>query len=152
MDTGNGFSSFSSNYSESRIEYYSSKFSRGPRRYRRVCRHPLLGFFWALPRVRCNSFLSQFVVCVYLPTLPRAADHPVRHQFSLQIVNRNSEVMRDYWDTQYFQGVSPSYALASVEALIQFVASTPGVTDNVPAHSVNAQVKILMLLPLAPLP
>ena len=84
------------------------------------------------------------------------ADHPVRQQFSLQIFNRSPEDMRDYWDTQYFQGVSPPYALASEEAVIQFVASTPGAIGYVSAHSVNGsvngQVKVLMLLPLSSLP
>ncbi len=80
------------------------------------------------------------------------ADHPVRQQFSLQIFNRTPEDMRDYWDTQYFQGVSPPYALASEEAVIQFVASTPGAIGYVPASTINGiseQVKALILLPLA---
>ena len=86
------------------------------------------------------------------------ADHPVRHQFSLHIFNRLPEDMRDYWNTQYFQGVSPPYALASAEAVIQFVASTPGAIGYVPARLVNGhvevprQVKILMLLPASPRP
>ena len=80
------------------------------------------------------------------------ADHPVRQQFSLQIFNRSPEDMRDYWNIQYFHGVSPPYALASEEAVIQFVASTPGAIGYVPARSVNGQVKVLMLLPLSSLP
>ena len=84
-----------------------------------------------------------------------AAEHPIRRQFSVYIFNRSPEDMQDYWDTQYFHGVSPPYALASEEAVIQFVASTPGAIGYVPANIVNEvngfnqQVKVLMLLPLS---
>ena len=81
-----------------------------------------------------------------------SADHPVRQQFSVYIFNRTPEDMREYWDTQYFHGVSPPYMLASEEAVIQFVASTPGAIGYVPANTVNGsngQVKVLLLLPFA---
>lgn len=81
-----------------------------------------------------------------------SADHPVRQQFSLYLFNRTPEDMQEFWDTQYFHGVSPPYVLASEEAVIQFVASTPGAIGYVPAAMVNGsngQVKVLLLLPLA---
>ena len=81
-----------------------------------------------------------------------AAEHPIRRQFSVHIFNQSPEDMQDYWDTQYFHGVSPPYALASEEAVVQFVANTPGAIGYVPASIVNGltgQVKVLLLLPLS---
>ena len=76
------------------------------------------------------------------------ADHPLRQKFSLQVFNKLPEEMQEYWDEQYFQGVSPPYVLASVAAVLQFVASTPGAIGYVDAVTVNEQVKVLLLLSL----
>lgn len=86
-----------------------------------------------------------------------SADHPIRQQFSLEVFNSTPEDQREYWDTQYFHGVSPPYALASAEAVLQFVASTPGAIGYLALSAVqsiktNEQVKVLMLLPPAAAP
>jgi ABC-type phosphate transport system substrate-binding protein len=80
------------------------------------------------------------------------ADHPLRRQFSLQVFNRPPEEMQDYWNTQYFHGVSPPYVLASEQAVLEFVANTPGAIGYVNARVLNGQVKVLMYLPLSSSP
>ena len=54
--------------------------------------------------------------------------------------------MLDYWNTQYFQGVSPPYVLASEDAVLEFVATTPGSIGYVSTRALNGGVKVLMHL------
>ena len=76
-----------------------------------------------------------------------SAAHPVRVQFSRLVFGRSPEDMQDYWNTRYFQGVSPPYVLASEDAVLAFVASTPGSIGYVSARFLNGQVKVLTYLP-----
>ena len=72
---------------------------------------------------------------------------PVRDAFSRTIVRMSDERTQDYWDKQYFQGVSPPYVLASDEAVVRFVAATPGAVGYVASCHVDASVHVVMLLP-----
>ena len=74
------------------------------------------------------------------------ASHPVRIQFSHLVFHRSPEDMQDYWNTQYFQGVSPPYVLASEDAVLEFVATTPGSIGYVSTRVLNGGVKVLMHL------
>ncbi len=74
------------------------------------------------------------------------ATHPVRIQFSYVVFERPPEDMQNYWNTQYFQGVSPPYVLASEDAVLEFVAKTPGSIGYVSANILNGKVKALMYL------
>ena len=76
------------------------------------------------------------------------AEHPVRTQFSLEVFDKPPEDMQDYWNAQYFQGVSPPYVLASEDAVLEFVATTPGAIGYVSAGILNGQVQVLMHLPI----
>ena len=73
----------------------------------------------------------------------------MRQQFSLQVFNKPPEDMQDYWNTQYFHGVSPPYVFASEEAVLEFVTNTPGAIGYVNTRILNGQVKVLILLPLS---
>ena len=75
-----------------------------------------------------------------------SAEHPVRLQFSRLIFDKLPRDMQDYWNTRYFQGVSPPYVLASEDAVLAFVASTPGSIGYVPARILNGKVKVLTYL------
>jgi ABC-type phosphate transport system substrate-binding protein len=54
------------------------------------------------------------------------ANHAVRRAFSQLVFGLSPEDMDGYWREQYFHGELPPYVLGSEEAMIRFVASTPG--------------------------
>ena len=75
-----------------------------------------------------------------------SAEHPVRMQFSRLVFDKSPEDMQDYWNARYFQGVSPPYTLASEDAVLAFVASTPGSIGYVSARILNGKVKVITYL------
>jgi ABC-type phosphate transport system substrate-binding protein len=83
---------------------------------------------------------------VNLPTT-----HPLRRAFSQTILGQTPEALEDYWREMYFHGVLPPYVLASEEAVILFVGSTPGaigyVSACVPEHGVDVVLMVGELLP-----
>jgi len=52
--------------------------------------------------------------------------HPLRRNFSQNILGMPPEALEDYWKEMYFHGVLPPHVLASEEAVALFVSSTPG--------------------------
>lgn len=74
-------------------------------------------------------------------------DSPLREAFSHSVLRMPEARMQDYWDKQYFQGVSPPYVLGSDEAVVSFVSATPGAVGYVASCHANATVHVLMLLP-----
>ncbi len=92
-----------------------------------------------------------------LRTLPRGgrlvpvnlpADDPLRSAFSVAVFDLEPAAMDAYWNERYFHGVSPPHVVASVEAMLRFVAATPGAIGYVPACAMDARVRMLMILPL----
>jgi ABC-type phosphate transport system substrate-binding protein len=81
------------------------------------------------------------IVPVNLP-----ASHPLRRNFSRWVFDKTPEEMQDYWNDQYFHGVVPPPVLASEEAVLRFVASTPGAIGYVSACTVDRRVEILALV------
>lgn len=79
--------------------------------------------------------------------------HPLRRAFSQSILGHPPEAMEDYWRERYFHGVLPPHVLASEEAVVIFVSSTPGavgyVSACVPEQGVNV---ILMVGEVPPCP
>jgi hypothetical protein len=75
-----------------------------------------------------------------------AASHPLRRVFSLRIFGQNPEELEDYWRDMYFHGVQPPFVLGSEEAVIRFVASTPGAIGYVSSCLVDNRVSIVMRL------
>ena len=84
------------------------------------------------------------IVPVNLP-----ADHPLRRSFSRLVLGALPEELGAYWNAQYFHGIAPPYVLASEEAVLRFVATTPGAIGYVSAAAVNGQVAVLLYLPLS---
>lgn len=72
------------------------------------------------------------------------ANHPLRRWFSQAVLKQSPEDMESYWQGQYFNGVSPPFVLASEEAVIRFVASTPGAIGYVSACLVDRRVSVVM--------
>jgi ABC-type phosphate transport system substrate-binding protein len=79
--------------------------------------------------------------------------HPLRRAFSQSILGHPPEAMEEYWREMYFHGVLPPHVLASEEAVILFVSSTPGaigyLSSCVPEHKVNV-VLVVGELPSCP--
>ena len=89
---------------------------------------------------------GEKIIPVNLP-----AAYPLRRHFSRLVLGLLPEDMEAYWNEQYFHGISPPYVLASEEAVLQFVATTPGAIGYVSAAAVNDRVHVLLYLPLTAL-
>lgn len=100
-----------------------------------------------------NVYLKRIFVDsdgVKLTPVNLPADSPLRDAFTKTIVHMSERPMQDYWDKQYFQGVSPPYVLASDAAVVRFVAATPGAVGYVASCHADASIRVVMLLPLPP--
>ena len=60
------------------------------------------------------------------------ATTPLRRAFSQVLFGQPPEAMADFWDEQYFQGVSPPTVQTSPAALLRFVQRTPGALGYLP--------------------
>ncbi len=81
---------------------------------------------------------GQALVPVNLP-----GSHGLRRAFSRAMFNREPAEMEAYWNERYFHGVAPPHVVASVEAMLRFVAATDGAIGYVPACAVDARVKVV---------
>ena len=72
--------------------------------------------------------------------------HPLRRAFSLSILGNLPEQMEDYWREMYFHGVLPPHVLASEEAVILFVASTPGAIGYVSTCLPDRKVSVALIV------
>lgn len=74
------------------------------------------------------------------------ASHPLRRNFSRWVFGSTPEGMQDYWNDQYFHGVVPPPVLASEEAVLRFVSSTPGAVGYVSVCLVDSRVVVLAIV------
>jgi len=75
-------------------------------------------------------------------------DNPLRRAFSQRVLGSPPEGLVQYWNAMYFHGISPPHVLASEEAVLRFVAETPGAVGYVSACKADVRVKaVLWLLP-----
>jgi hypothetical protein len=79
--------------------------------------------------------------------LPSA--HELRQIFSFTLFKKRPDELEDYWNEQYFQGVTPPKVLASEEAILRFVAITPGAIGYVHQRNVDERVKVLKIMPIS---
>jgi ABC-type phosphate transport system substrate-binding protein len=74
------------------------------------------------------------------------AAHPLRRAFSQSLLGHPPEGLEDYWREMYFHGVLPPHVLASEEAVILFVSSTPGaigyISGCIPERKVNVVLSV----------
>ena len=77
------------------------------------------------------------------------SSHELRQTFSLALFKKRPDELEDYWNEQYFQGVTPPQVLASEEAILRFVAITPGAIGYVHQRNVDERVKILKIIPIS---
>ncbi len=74
--------------------------------------------------------------------------NPLRSAFSAATFHMKGQQLQDYWNRRYFQGISPPYVLGSEEAVIQFVAETPGAIGYIDTCHLDGRVHPLLLLPV----
>jgi len=86
---------------------------------------------------------GESLVPVNLP-----ADDPLRQAFTSTVIHMDALQLRNYWNRRYFQGVSPPYVLGSQQAVIRFIATTPGAIGYISPCLVDSRVRIVMRLEL----
>lgn len=77
-------------------------------------------------------------------------EHPARAAFSKVLLGKAPDALQRYWNERYFQGVSPPYVLGSQEAMLRFVAETPGALGYVASCLVDRRVRVVADLPVPP--
>lgn len=73
-------------------------------------------------------------------------NHPLRQTFSQSILGQAPEALEEYWREMYFHGVLPPHVLASEEAVILFVNSTPGAIGYISACPPERKLNIVLLV------
>ncbi len=76
------------------------------------------------------------------------AGSPLRQAFAREVTHLPDAQQDDYWNRQYFQGVSPPYVLGSQQAVVRFVAATPGAIGYVTSCYVDSSVRVVFELSL----
>jgi hypothetical protein len=79
-----------------------------------------------------------------IQTLNYAANNPLRLQFSLSVLKSRPESQSDYWNGLYFHGISPPHVVGSQEAMLRFVADTPGAIGYIDVCKLDDRVKPLV--------
>ena len=74
------------------------------------------------------------------------ADTPLREAFSQALFHTHSDELQDYWNQRYFHGITPPYVLASEDAVVRFVARTPGAIGYVAGCHVDGSVRVVVRL------
>jgi hypothetical protein len=69
-------------------------------------------------------------------------DDPRRQRFSQLVLGLMPEQLDTYWNEMYFHGVLPPHVLASVEAVLRFVSTTPAAIGYVPLCSADMRVSL----------
>lgn len=88
----------------------------------------------------------QFVGGQRVQPINLPAAHALRRFFSQAVLQQAPEDMEDYWRDMYFNGIFPPFVLASEEAVLRFVASTPGAIGYVSACALDRRVTVLLML------
>lgn len=72
-----------------------------------------------------------------------AADDPVRIAFSRAVLGADPTALDNYWNEEYFRGIRPPYVVGSSEAMLRFVADTPGAVGYVSACQASSAVAVI---------
>jgi ABC-type phosphate transport system substrate-binding protein len=74
------------------------------------------------------------------------ASSATRRSFSDVVFNEPVEASESYWNSMYFQGVSPPFVAASDEAVMRFVAQSSNALGYVPLCSADKRVNVILVL------
>ena len=72
-----------------------------------------------------------------------ATDSSLRRLFSRQILGSQPESQTEYWNVQYYHGISPPHVVNSQEAVLRFVADTPGAIGYISACKADKRVNVV---------
>jgi hypothetical protein len=75
-------------------------------------------------------------------------DDPLRTAFSGALIGKSPDALQRFWNERYFQGVSPPYVVRSQEAMLRFIAETPGALGYVASCRVDQRVRVIAELPV----
>lgn len=75
-----------------------------------------------------------------------SSDNPLRRQFSREVLGSLPETQNEYWNILYYHGTSPPHVVHSQEAMLRFVAETPGAIGYVDACQADSRVKVIAWL------
>lgn len=68
-------------------------------------------------------------------------ENSLRRRFSQQVMESLPEDQLEYWNALYFHGTSPPYVVRSQEAMLRYIAETPGAIGYVNACVLDGRVK-----------
>lgn len=74
------------------------------------------------------------------------ADSPLRDHFSRVVLGVSPMQLRTYWNDRFFHGVQPPTVLESEEAVLLYVARTPGALGYVSATAATTSDSIRVVL------
>lgn len=74
--------------------------------------------------------------------------HQLRQDFSMALFKKKPEAMENFWNEQYFHGITPPQVVLSEEAVLRFVEITPGAIGYVYKRNVDSRVKIIAIIPV----
>jgi hypothetical protein len=77
-------------------------------------------------------------------------DHALRRAFSVTLFNKGAQELQNYWNQRYFHGITPPFVLGSPQAVVEFVAKTPGAIGYVTPCDLDPRVKTALTLPAPP--
>lgn len=73
-------------------------------------------------------------------------ENALRRRFSQSILDSLPEDQVEYWNALYFHGTTPPHVVRSQEAMLRYVAETPGSIGYMDACQVDARVKAVAWL------
>lgn len=74
------------------------------------------------------------------------ASSPLRRVFSHAVLGTSPEELEKYWNDMYFHGISPPFVLTSEEAVLRFVAETPGAIGYVGYCNAGTRVAVALVI------
>jgi ABC-type phosphate transport system substrate-binding protein len=77
-------------------------------------------------------------------------EDPLRAAFSQALLGKSPEALQRFWNERYFQGIAPPYVVGSQEAMLRFIAETPGALGYVASCRVDKRVRVVAKLPVPP--
>ena len=98
-----------------------------------------------------DIFLKRVVIDragTALVPLNMPPEHPLRAAFSKALLGKAPDALQRFWNERYFQGVSPPYVVRSQEAMLRFVAETPGALGYVASCRADTRVRVIAELPV----
>lgn len=78
------------------------------------------------------------------------ADAPLREAFSHALFHKSGDELQDYWNQNYFHGITPPYVLGSQDAVVRFVSQTPGAIGYIASCYLRPGVRPVLTLTLEP--